>query len=146
MEHDLHSKVQAVKAVGASSYAADTNGDAIDTAGFESLEWIVNVGSPFVDGGFDITLEESPDDGSGSPTGVWSPVPDEHVLGGQNGNSPAIQIAIGDGGTAFRVGSVGKERHQRVVLTETGAITSGELSVTALLGNPRNHPVDDQNT
>lgn len=140
MEYDLHNDCKVVHCIPPSALAADTNGAAVDTLGFEALEYLINVGAAFVGGGFDITIEESPDDGSGSPTGVWTAVPTERILG------PLPQVSIGDTNTAFRVGSIGKERHQRIVLTETGTISAGGIGVVALLAMPKSMPTAAQAT
>ncbi len=134
MEFDLHNRVKVVQAVAPAALAVDTNGAAIDVLDFEGLEYVIEVGAAFVGGGFDVTIEQSPDDGSGSPTGVWTAVPAAETLGA------LPQVIITDANTVFRVGSIGKERHQRVVLTETGTITAGIIGVTAVLSHPREVP------
>ncbi len=134
MEFDLHSRVKVASAVPPKALAADTNGTAIDTLGFEGLEYVINIGTAFVGGGFAVTIEQSPDDGSGSPTGVWTAVPAAETLG------VLPTVVITDADTVFRVGSIGKERHQRIVLTETGTITVGVIGVVAVLSHPREAP------
>lgn len=140
MEYDLHNDAKVVHCIPPGALAATTNGAAVDTLGHESLEYLINVGTAFVGGGFDVTIEESPDDGSGSPTGVWTAVPADRILG------PLPQISIGDANTAFRVGSIGKERHQRIVLTETGTISAGAIGVVALLCHAKSSPTPAQAT
>lgn len=140
MEYDLHSKVKIVHCITPSAIAADTNGAAVDTLGYESCEFVIHVGTAMAGGGFDVTVEQSPDDGSGSPTGVWTAVPAAETLG-------ALPVIVAtDADKVFRVGSIGKERHQRVVLTETGTISGGTVGATAILGNPVVAPVADQST
>ncbi len=134
MEFDLHSRVKVESAVPPEALAVDTNGSAHDTVDFNGLEYVISVGAAFVGGGFDVSIEQSPDDGSGSPTGVWTAVPAAETLG------PLPQVVITDVDTVFRVGSIGKERHQRVVLTETGTISAGLIGVVAVLSHPREVP------
>ena len=140
MEYDLHSYVKIVHGIPPAAHAANTNGAAVDSYGYESLEWVGHVGVAFGGGGFDITIEQSPDDGSGSATGVWTAVPAAETIG------TLPTVAIADANMVVRVGSIGKERHQRVVLTETGTISAGVIGVTAVLSNPRSIPVPDQST
>lgn len=140
MEYDIHSSVKGINAIAPAVNVADVTGAAIDVLGFESIEYILHVGAAMVGGGFDATIEQSPDDGSGSPTGVWTAVPAAETLGA------LPVIAIGDANKVLRVGSIGKERHQRIVLTETGVITAGVTGVAAVLGNPVTKPVPDQST
>ena len=145
MEFDLHSRVKIVDCVPPEALAVDTDGAGVDTLNFNGLEWIVHVGAAFVGGGYDITLEEDVDDGSGSPAGTWTAVPDAEILGNLS-PTIAIQVIITDTDKVYRVGSIGKKRHQRVVLTETGTITAGVIGVTAVLSHPRDVPPADQNT
>lgn len=141
MEYDIHSELNTVIAVSPEALAADTDGASIDTEGFEGLEYVVSVGTAFVGGGFDITLEESD---TGAFGGEETAVPAANIVGGLS-DSIAIQVVITDADTTFRVGSVGKLRFQRCVLTETGTISAGVIGVTAVLGRPYFKPVADQN-
>lgn len=140
MEIDAHGSMKIVHGIAPAAHAATTNGAAVDTVGYQSLEWVGHVGVAFAGGGFDITIEQSPDDGSGSPTGVWTAVSAEETLGA------LPVVAIADANMVVRVGSAGKERHQRAVLTETGTISAGVIGVTAVLGNPEVMPEADQST
>lgn len=143
MEYDLHSKVKAVDCIGPAVLAADTNGAAIDMQqdqGYESIEYLIHVGTALAGGGWDVTIEQSPDDGSGSPTGVWTAVPADETLG-------ALPVFVAtDTDLVLRVGSIGKERHQRVVLTETGTISAGVTGASAILSHAKQLPVADQST
>ena len=140
MEFDLHSRVKIVDCIPPEALAVDTNGAAVDTLNFNGLEYVIHVGAAFVGGGYDVTIEQSPDDGSGSPTGVWTAVPADETLGA------LPQVVITDTDLVLRVGSIGKERHQRAVLTETGTITAGVIGVSAILSHARDMPVADQST
>ena len=139
-EFDLHSNIKAVHCIEAAVHTATTtNGAAIDTDGFESCEFIVHVGAA-IDGDFTVALEQSPDNGSGSPTS-WTAVPAAEVLG----TNPVV-IVTGHTDSVARIGFIGKERHVRAVLTETAANTAGIVGVTAILGNPKVGPVPGQAT
>lgn len=137
MYQDMHSKIQAVHALPPAALAADANTAAIDTLRFESCEFVFHVGTAMVGGGFAVTLEESE---TGAFGGEETAVPAEEILGA------LPTISIGDANQVFRVGSVGKMRYQRAVLTETGTITAGVIGVMAILGHPENAPVADQST
>jgi len=145
MEFDLHSRVNTALALAPAALAADTNGIAIDTLGFNGLEYVINVGTAFVGGGFDVTLEEDDDDGSGSPVGTWTAVPSDEILG-RLSDTIAAQVIITDANKVYRVGSIGKKRHQRAVFTETGTISAGVIGAVAILSHPRDIPVADQST
>lgn len=137
MEHEIHSRLRVVHAIAPAAIAADTSGAAIDTRGFESLEYVLHVGTAMVGGGFTCVFQEST---TGAFGGEETTVPAAHVIGG----SPVI--SIGDTNLVLRVGVIGKERYQRIRLIETGTITGGVVGVTALLGDPKEGPVADQNT
>ena len=144
MEFDLHSKVKAVTSIDPAVNAGTTlTGDTIDTAGFESLEHIVVVGVAFAGGGYDFVCQQAPDN-AGSP-GTWAAVPAADVIGGVS-DSVAISVAIADANQVYRVGSVGKERFQRILGTESGTITAGIIGAVGVLSNPVTKPVADLNT
>jgi hypothetical protein len=139
MEFDLHSEMKVVFAIEPVIHTAHAVGAEIDTLGYESCEFVMVVGDA-LDGSFVAALDQSPDDGSGSATGVWTAVPAAEILG----TLPVIAIADTD--VVFRVGTIGKERHQRLTLTEVDANTAGILGAVAILSNPVTKPVADQST
>lgn len=138
MEFDLHSFIKAVFCIEPAVHtAATTNGASIDMSqdgGYESLEYIVTVGAA-IDGDFEVSCEES-DDNS-----VWTAVPSDEVLG----TNPVVIVTAHTDSVA-RIGSIGKKRYQRCVLTETATNTAGIVGVNAVLGNPKEAPVAGQAT
>lgn len=138
MEFDLHSFIKAVFCIEAAVHTATTtNGASIDMSqngGFESLEYIISVGAA-IDGDFTVSCEESDDDS------VWAAVPTDEVLG----TNPVVIVTAHTDSVA-RIGSIGKKRYQRCVLTETAANTAGIVGVNAILGNPKVGPVAGQAT
>lgn len=139
MEQDLHSQIKIVFGFEAKIHTADAVSAEVDTLGYESCEWVVSVGDA-LDGSFDSVVEQSPDDGSGSPTGVWTAVPADEILGA------AIRAEIADTDKVYRIGSIGKERHQRLTMDEDDANTAGILGANAILSHPVIKPVPDQST
>ena len=136
-EQDLHSQIQIVHAVPPAASAVDITSAAIDTLGFESIEFVIHVGTAFVGGGYDATLEGA--DNSAFTTGNGA-VAAADILG------VLPSVAITDANKVFRVGSVDKRRFQRIVLTETDTITAGVIGVSAVLSHPRVKAVADQST
>jgi hypothetical protein len=137
MEFDLHSYTKGVQCGPPAAYRGDEGGAAIDTVGFESLEYVINVGTALVGGGFTASLEESD---TGAFAGEETAVDAGEILG-------ALPTLVATGAdTAFRVGSMGKKRYQRIVLNETGTVTAGVIGVVAVLSNPKHTPVPDQST
>lgn len=139
-EQELHGRIKAIFSIEPAVHTATTtNGATIDMKGFESVEHIVVVGAA-IDGDFTVACEQAPDDGTGSP-GAWTAVPAIEVLG----TNPVVIVTAHTDSVA-RIGSVGKERFQRAVLTETAANTAGIVGVVSVQGHARNAPVAEQAT
>jgi hypothetical protein len=137
MEYDLHSMVKVVKGIGATdgqAAGASTVSAIIDTAGFESFEWLIDIGT-VTTGDFTLTLEEDDVVGFGTATAV----PAANVVGAD------VAIAAADDDQVRRIGIVGKKQFQR--LTVVGINTPvADICVLGLLGNPVTKPVPDQST
>ena len=58
MEFDLHSYIKAVHCIAPGALAANTNGATVDTLGFESLEYVIHIGTAFVGGGFSVSFQQ----------------------------------------------------------------------------------------
>jgi hypothetical protein len=139
MEYDIHSNIKAAVALDQQTInsATTTDGNVIDTLGFESIEYIVFTGAVTA-AGTSVTplLEES----------------DVVTFGGEETVVPADNI-IGsiiidddtDDDRVFRIGSIGKKRFQRLALVSVGA-TNGIFSAVAVQGNPVTKPVAEQAT
>ncbi len=114
-----------------------------DGSSGESLEFIVSVGSVAITGNRIEVIPQESETGSG-----WDNVPDEHVIGGTDlvSVNKGIDIPIGAQNTIYRVGTVGKMRHQRLILVEVGTITAGQITVTAVVQDMRHNPQPAQNS
>ncbi len=136
MEYDLHSAVKVRTGVAPlAALGASTDSAVIDTAGFESFEWLISLGV-ITTGTFSMVFEESDVVTFG---GEESVVPAANVVG----VSPTF-IATDDG-QARRVGIVGKKQFQRCTLV--GAATPVAVGcILALLSNPVTKPVAAQAT
>lgn len=132
MEYDLHNNIKQEVALNIAILAATANaGLSIDTAYFGSLEYIVTSGT-ITTGDFTATLEESE---TGAFAGEEVAVDSELVLGN------ILFSGAADSNTSQRIGSVGKEQFQRIVLD--GANTpNGQFSVVAVLGVPQSMPTE----
>jgi len=131
---DLHNNVKVVRALatGTVTVTTDTNGDAIDTAGFESLEFIIS-SATITDGAYVIKVQESDTTTSGDFTDCAA----ESVLG-------SASFAATDDNAVKRIGYIGKKRYARIVIDQTGATTGGVFSAVAVLGTPLHAPVANQ--
>ena len=134
-EYDLHNSTKMVHGIPAAVYTATTVvSDAIDTLGFESIEWVIHIGVA-INGDYTVTLTESDTEGS-----TYTAVPAAETLG----TLPVLTIA--DANKVFRVGSIGKKQFQKLTLTEGSANTAGVVGVTAILSNPKTVPTAAQAT
>jgi hypothetical protein len=134
-ERDLHSEVTIAHVVPPAVYTATEVGVPLDTLGYESVEFVIHVGTALVGGGFTALLEES--DASG---GTYAAVAAAETLG----DLPVLVATDAD--KVVRVGSIGKERWQRLTLTETGTVSAGVIGAIAILSNPKRVPTDAQAT
>lgn len=132
MEYDLHSNIDDRVAVATQAVIADTLivGAIIDTLGFESLEYVVQVGV-ITTGTCSFVLEQGDDSGL-SDAAV---VPTAEVLGALTG------FLVTDDTSTKRVGSIGKKRYQRLSLQPAGTAAINFLGASAVLGNPKTAPV-----
>ena len=137
MEHDLHSEIKVAIGIGSTDgrdAGASTVSAIIDTADYESFEWLIDFGT-ITTGTFSATIEDGDDSGLSDNAAV----PAADIIGG----SPTW-IATDDD-QVRRVGIVSKKRYQRFTLV--GASTPvADVCVMALLGNPVTKPVPDQQT
>ena len=133
MERDLHSNVDDRMALNPTLIASNTTtvGNIIDSLGFESLAFIVAMGT-ITDGAYALLLEEGDDSGLSDAAVVSA----DETLGELTG------FVAADDQSTKRVGSIGKKRYQRLSIVSTG-VTSGvaDVSAVAVLGHPKTAPV-----
>lgn len=134
MEKDLHSNVKTLiaLAVGNITTSTTTDGNVIDTLGFESLEYSIQSGT-ITDGTYDFLLEESDVVTFGGEETV---VPADNILGSLTG------FVLADDDETKRVGSIGKKRFQRLSIVSAATSTGGtNFTAQAILGHPKTGPV-----
>lgn len=107
-----------------------TNGADITWGDFQGLTFIGQVG-PYTDGDYEIGLEEDSDDGAGSPSGTWTDVPSDDLLGA----APTISSA-----GWFKIGYRGVEPHVRLTVTSTSVTTGAYVSALAVKSHAREAP------
>lgn len=160
LEYDLHSEIRAVQVYEDAVFAITNEAftreidmeDATEGGGMQSLEWVVTVGTIDVAGGtVEMRCQESDSSGSGF-TDVTANAEDgaDLILGGEDLTVEAgkgiVIPATGSGDTTYRMGCLSKKRFQRLAMTEETAVTAGQITVTAILGNPKRGPVADQSS
>lgn len=107
---------------------------AIDTAGYESVTFVILTGT-LADA--DATWAVTVKDGDTSTQGAHSAVDDKFLLG----TEAAAGFAFGDDGEARKIGYVGGKRYVSIEIDDVTANTgSAPLAVVALLGHPRSAP------
>lgn len=132
MEYDLHNNVNAAVAVVEQAIVADATvvGEIIDTKGFDSLEFIAQVGT-ITTGSLAFVLEEGDDSGLSDAAAV----PAAEILG------DLVGFVVTDDDAVKRVGSIGKKRYQRLTLEGTGTSVINFVSAIAVQGHPKKMPV-----
>jgi len=131
-EFDLHSNIDDRVALTNQEITSDTTtvGEIIDTSGFESIEFIIQSGT-ITDGAYALLLEEG-DDAALADAAVLS---SELTLGSLTG------FVAADDDVTKRVGSIGKDRYQRLSIVSTSTTSGGFFSAISVLGHPHSGPV-----
>ena len=132
MERDGHNNMDDRVAVVEQAIVADATvvGEIIDTLGFESLEYIVQVGT-ITTGALALVIEEGDDSGLSDAAAVSA----DETLGALTG------FVAADDDSTKRVGSIGKKRYQRLTLEGTGTSVIDFVSAVAILGHPKHAAV-----
>lgn len=138
MERDLYSDCKVLIALKTQTINTDTvtDGETIDTLGFESLVYALASGTITASGAPVVILEESD---TGAFGGEESVVPAANIL------NPTLAFADGDDDHVWRIGVNAKKRYQRLTI-DSDATTNGVFFAIAVLGHPKHAPVASQET
>lgn len=128
---DLHNNIGVVNALDSTAIGSNTttNGEVIDTAGFESIEFVIK--------------SETLTDGSYAPTiteGDESDLSDGATATDLIGAASDATFAATDDNTVKKIGYKGGKRYVRLNIVSTGVTTGGTLSAVAVKGNARSKP------
>lgn len=123
----MHSGVYAAvaKNFAAISTSTTTNGNVIDTLGYEGLEFILQSGS-YTDGTYTPLIEESDNSDMSSSNAVA----DEDLVGTE------AAAAVSAANSVKRVGYVGHKRYVRLSIVSAGVSTGATIGAIAVLGHP----------
>lgn len=141
--HDLIRNIKHAQAINPATITATTNGIVIDSQGYRSLTFIINVGI-FVDftatNKWTFTVEESDaSDGTG-----MAEIASGNYLAAYKGTTSGwdrICDAAADDESTFAIGVIiSLKRYYRLVLTEGGTV-SAIVGAEAVLGHPIDAPV-----
>ncbi|WP_298698195.1 hypothetical protein [uncultured Brevundimonas sp.] len=130
---DLHHHLSPAVAIAPAVAAATATSAAIDLAGFNSAELIVQTGAIAGDGAFSVKLQHS-DTTTG---GDFVDVPASGVLG----STPATLAADSVYRLGYVGGTAGPKRYVRVVATKASGTSIG-LSAVIVRGDPHLTPAD----
>lgn len=128
---DLHNNIEPKVALNSASISSDTttNGNIIDTQGFESVEFLIVSGS-ITDGSYVPAITEGDD----------SSLSDGAAATALIGTAADATFASTDDNKVKRIGYKGIKRYVRLGLTSTSVTTGGSFSAVAVLGNPHDAP------
>lgn len=131
MQRDMHNNVDEKNALNVEPITTNTTtvGNIIDTAGFESLEFVVVLGDR-TDGTYTLKLE----DGDNSGLSDAADVAADLRLGALTAMNASDQVA--------RIGYIGHKRYVRLSIVSTGVTTGVDAAgAIAILGHPMHAPV-----
>jgi hypothetical protein len=134
MERDLHSNIDDRVALDPQAIGSDTTtvGNIIDTAGYESLEFLLWT-KTVTDGDYAWKIEHGDDSGLSDAADVAS----TDLLGVLTGFT-----ADTDDNKVNRVGYIGKKRYVRMSVVSTNTTTGVDaIGGIAILGHPKRAPV-----
>ena len=133
LSKNIHEKSLATSALDIQTISSDTTtvGNAIDTIGYESLEFVVLPGT-ITDGTYTVQAFEDDDVDFENETEVSS----EEQLG-------TISFDNTNSDTAKRFGVVGKKRYFRIKIVSTGTSSGGTFSAVAISSDAWHQPVAD---
>lgn len=137
MNVDLYNNILASRAV--SPAAATTNNTAwtsqiIDTANYDSMIFLINIGElADADATFTVLLEEGDDSGLSDN----SSVADADMLG----TEAAAGFTFADDNTVAKIGYLGAKRYVRLTITPAANTGNAYCSVIAVQGAARKAPV-----
>lgn len=135
---DLASDIKLTQVVVPAVKTTTTTSSAIDTAGYESLTVLFDMGNSgdTLSGTLYWTLSLTECDTSG---GSYTAVADADIVGGTN--SYVIDAPAEDS-LAVKFGYIGNKRYVKGVATATGSHSSGTpIGIVAILGHAQNAPV-----
>lgn len=128
--YDNASLLKFVKALNIQAITTSTTtaGNAINTLGFESIAFAVELGAR-TDGTFTPLIQDSND-------GVnYTDVADQFLIGTE------AEASINTANTIKKIGYNGKKQYVKASLVSTGVSSGATASITAVLGNSYKNPV-----
>lgn len=141
---EIYSDLKVTKVLDPDTITTDTNCTGVDTLGFDSLLFLVNVGESgdTLSGSVKIELEVEESDDDSTYTDVADADLTNYVAGTNDGCFAVIDAAAEDD-TRHIVGYKGSKRYARVVINVTGTHTNGTpMAASAIQGHASRTPVN----
>jgi len=135
---DLYNELKQINALDIQTISSDTttNGDIIDTAGYESVTFIFQTGT-VTDGDYTVLIQDGDDSGLSDAAAVT----DANLLGTESG---ASFTADTDDNKTSKIGYKGVKRYVRFNIVSTNTSSGAVLGAVAILGHARTQPQDTQ--
>jgi len=132
---DLHNNISVKRVVSPVSTTGNAAivGAIIDRLGFESLEYVITLGTITTAGTTYTALLEESDDAA---MAVKNAVADAQLLGTETGAS----FVDSEVNTSKKLGYIGSKRYTRLTLTPAGNTGASTVSAVAVLGDPASRP------
>lgn len=138
MNRDLHNNVHVARAISPVSVSDNTAqvSQIIDTKGFDSLEFLIAMGSlADADATFAVLVEDGDDSGLSDAAAVA----DKDLLG----TEAQAGFQFDDDDEVRKIGYIGSKRYVRLTITPSANTGAALLSAVALLGHPALAPTDN---
>lgn len=132
---DLHNSIALKRAISPVSVADNTAqvSQIIDMAGYESLEFAINIGAVAdADATFTVLVE----DGAASNLSDAAAVPDSGLLG----TEVLAGFQFDDDNKVRKIGYIGGKRYVRLTITPVNNASAALLSAMAIMGHPHVAP------
>jgi hypothetical protein len=133
---DLTNNIQVLRSISPVSVSDNTAqaGQAIDRLGYESVTYVLNIGSiADADATFTVLLQEC--DTSG---GSYTDVADADMISQTPGTAPetAAGFQFDDDNEVRKLGYIGNKRYTKLTITPVNNASAAVISAVAILGNP----------
>lgn len=128
---DLHNNIAPKRAISPISVSDNTAqvGQIIDSQGFKSVEYIINIGSVAdADATFTVLVE----DGDAANLSDAVAVADKYLLG----TEALASFQFDSDNTVRKIGYIGTKRYTRMTITPANNASAALISAVAILGHP----------
>ncbi len=136
---DLHNNVKVVRAIDYTAVTngnTTTNGEIIDTKGFDSVEFVFEMHSQ-TDGDYTVLIQDGDDSGLSDAAAVA----DAYLLGTESGASFTADTSDND---VSKIGYIGGKRYVRANIVQSGGTSGGNFSAVCILGDATDAPQSTQ--